>query len=348
MNDAGISIETRKNRLRQCLLPIASEFSEVEKTFAQLLESNVEVLAQAGGHLRKAGGKRLRPAMLLLAAKAVPAGVGNLFPRETLIRAACAMEALHLATLVHDDVVDVSPERRGRETANAIWGNEVSVLAGDFILSKALSVLSEETDLWTVQRFTRLMVDLCEGEVGQLVARGNHSVTESMYFANVDRKTASVFAACCEIGAYLGGGDEGFRRHLGEFGLHFGRSFQIRDDLLDLIGNPSVTGKPIGNDLREKSFTLPIIRALTYLQTKERGELTKLLDEFDQYEAAEMSFERTQRVARICERVGAIRASQETAQKEMEMSLWALGNLPRSEASEALKTIAIQMLEREF
>src|SRR5215831_5913027 len=224
---------------------IARPLELVERAMREQLPSESEVIRAVGDHLISSGGKRIRPAILLLAGELC----GYTGPRRVQI--AAAVELLHTASLLHDDVVDHSPLRRGRPSAMALWGNRRAVLAGDFFYGRASSMVVEDGDLdilWVFSNTIRLMA---EGEILQLQRSFDPSVTEAQYYAVIDRKSAALLAAACEAGAILGGVTRAERRRLAEFGHELGLAFQIRDDALDYEAGADVLGKPPYTDLRE-------------------------------------------------------------------------------------------------
>ena len=250
---------------RQRLVEGASEFLSVIQgemaAVASLLEdeirSEVREAYEISGHTLRAGGKRLRPAAVILSARAA---LGE-FPPRTVYASAAAVELIHMASLIHDDVVDEAESRRGRPTANAAFGNQISVLVGDYLLAKSIYLAAREGNMDVIRIFSKVTVGLSEGEVLQITSRGNPDTTEQTYFDIISRKTAGFISGCCEIGALLAGGSRSVTEALTEYGLSLGLAFQIADDLLDFLGDPEVTGKPRCSDLREGKMTLPLILA---------------------------------------------------------------------------------------
>ena len=236
----------------------------VERTMREQLASESELIAALGDHVLSSGGKRVRPALLLLAAELC----GYTGPRR--VQVAAAVELLHTATLLHDDVVDLSPLRRGQPSAMALWGNRRAVLAGDFFYARASSMIVEDGDLEVLWVFSNTIRLMAEGEILQLQRSFDPSVTEAQYYAVIDRKSAALLAAACEAGAILGGVTRAERRRLAEFGHELGLAFQIRDDALDYEAAADVLGKPPYTDLREGKVTLPLLLALKRCRPAER------------------------------------------------------------------------------
>lgn len=250
---------------------IAPGLELVERAMREQLGSDSEVVGGVGDHLLGSGGKRIRPALLLLAAELC----GYAGPR--CVQVAAAVELLHTATLLHDDVVDVSELRRGRPSANAIWGNRRAVLAGDFLYARASSMIVEDGDLDILWIFADTIRSMAEGELLQLEHSFEVSITEADYFSVIERKSAVLLAAACETGAILGGVTRGERRRLREFGREIGLAFQLRDDALDYEAGELALGKPPRTDLREGKVTLPLLLALKRGTPTEREAVAALL-----------------------------------------------------------------------
>ncbi|TAL87460.1 MAG: octaprenyl-diphosphate synthase [Rhodanobacter sp.] len=236
----------------------AADMQRVDALIRQRLASDVVLINQIGDHIIAGGGKRLRPMLHVLAARA--AG----YTGEQQIKLAAVIEFIHTSTLLHDDVVDESDLRRGRETANALWGNAASVLVGDFLYSRSFQLMVELDNM----RIMRILADttntIAEGEVLQLLNIGNADVDEASYLAVIERKTAVLFAAATELGGILGNLPEEQTAALREYGMQLGYAFQIADDLLDYVSDAVTLGKNIGDDLAEGKPTLPLIYALEH------------------------------------------------------------------------------------
>jgi octaprenyl-diphosphate synthase len=326
--------------------PVRRDLAEAERLLASQLDSAEPQLREVAEHLRAAGGKRLRPAMVLLSARAARPDIGIPLPRRVIL-GACAIEAVHMATLMHDDVVDDSRERRGRRTANSIWGNEISVLAGDFVLSKAMSVFADHTPPRAVRAVAHMTVSLCEGEMAQIAARGNVDNTVESYFRTIELKTANLFSTACRVGADLSGARRRFVTAASEFGRHYGTAFQIADDLLDLLGDPSVTGKPRGNDLKEGKFTLPVLLALRKLTGGGRRRFTDALRSVAKKGDAARA-ETVADIARAAIERGAVDESERLAQKAIERAVDSIGILASSPATRSLIAIARDAVKRVY
>jgi len=243
---------------------IAPRLELVERAMREQLGSASNLVESAGGHVLGSGGKRIRPSLLLLCSELC--GYGG--PR--CVQVAAAVELLHTATLLHDDVVDLSELRRGRPSANAIWGNRRAVLAGDFFYARASSMIVEDGDLDILWIFADTIRSMAEGELLQLERSFDPTVTEAHYFAVIERKSAVLLSAACEAGAILGGVTRGERRRMAEFGRELGLGFQLRDDALDYEAGEAELGKRPHTDLREGKVTLPLLLALKRCTPAER------------------------------------------------------------------------------
>ncbi|MBI4270848.1 MAG: polyprenyl synthetase family protein [Candidatus Rokubacteria bacterium] len=228
----------------------------VEQEIRRELNSPVELIQEMGGYVAGAGGKRLRPILLLLAARLA----GYRGPRS--VRLACVVEMLHTATLIHDDVVDQAPLRRGRPSANAQWGDDASVLVGDHLYSKSFAMLVRDNDRAVMETLARSTVSMTEAEVFQLQLKRSGVTSEADYVRIITQKTASFMSACCRIGGLLGGIPSRELDALTRYGLDIGVAFQISDDSLDFVADQDRLGKAIGADLREGKRTLPLIATL--------------------------------------------------------------------------------------
>jgi octaprenyl-diphosphate synthase len=235
---------------------VGAELQAVEQEIRHQLDSPVALIQEMGGSIAGAGGKRLRPMLLLLAARLA----GYRGPRS--VRLACVVELLHTATLIHDDVVDQAPLRRGRPSANAQWGDDASILVGDHLYSKSFALLVRDNDRAVMESLARATVSMTEAEVFQLERKRSGLTTEADYLRIIEQKTASFISACCRIGALLGGIPTEQVEALTRYGLDVGVAFQISDDSLDFVADPDRLGKAIGSDLREGKRTLPLIAML--------------------------------------------------------------------------------------
>jgi octaprenyl-diphosphate synthase len=250
---------------------IAPDLELVEAALRDQLESKVELIGVLGSHLLSSGGKRLRPALVLLVAELC----GYSGPRR--IELAAGLELLHTATLLHDDIVDLAEMRRGRPAASAIWGNRRAVLAGDFFYARASSIVIEDGNLEIVESFARTIRLMAEGELMQLERSFDVDVTEAHYYDVIERKSATLLSNCCEIGSLLGGVTRGERNRIREYGRQLGLAFQLRDDCLDYESQLEDLGKQPFADLREGKITLPLILTLKRCRVGEREQVSSVL-----------------------------------------------------------------------
>ncbi len=237
---------------------VKAELALVEDEFERQASSNIQVIDYLGDYLRASGGKRVRPALLILSNYAVGGNATN----NNVIRLATVMEMLHTATLVHDDIIDNADIRRSRASVNARFGNQTAVLMGDWLYMSAFETTVRERSLEIIDILTRLTRKMTEGELIQLTRIGRLDISESEYFDILRRKTAFLFSACCEVGAILGGADKASQDALRDYGMHLGIAFQLSDDILDLTAESENLGKSAGSDLLEGKLTLPLIYVL--------------------------------------------------------------------------------------
>ena len=237
---------------------VRDEMSLVEAEFERQARSNIQVIDYLGDYLRSSGGKRVRPALLILANYAV-GGKGS---DDSVIRLATVMEMLHTATLVHDDIIDNADLRRNRTTINARFGNHAAVLMGDWLYMSAFETALRERSLEILDILTRLTRKMTEGEIIQLTTVGDVEITEKRYFDILTRKTAFLFSGCCEIGAILGNASKEVQLAMREYGMNLGIAFQLADDLLDFTSDQTALGKAAAADLLEGKLTLPLIKLI--------------------------------------------------------------------------------------
>ena len=267
--------------INQILSPIDAQIGQYQALLEKTLATDSEFIYQVTEHLFSRAGKRLRPGLLFLSA-------GNK-SNPGLVSAGVAIELIHVATLLHDDVIDQSDTRRGIETVNCRWNNLVSVLMGDYLFAKSFKLLVDSGQPRLLEQFSRATQRVSIGELNQVYATGNFDLAETAYMNIIADKTAALFSCACEAGAICDGGDEIKVEALREFGECLGIAFQITDDLLDLIGESTKTGKQLGSDIREGWPTLPLIYALRNGGNYYKDQLVKLHKQgFDQGEFEEV------------------------------------------------------------
>ena len=250
------SVDSTPAELLRLFDPIRADLAKVEAAYAEHLQSRVDVIPRIGRYIQSSGGKRVRPAVLLMAARLCG------YTGERAVLHAAVVEFIHTATLVHDDIIDDAKMRRGRLAVHSQWGNDITVLLGDFLYIKSMSLALTENSLDIVRLLCDVTLRMIEGELYQLTKNGDIDITEDEHFDIIRRKTAYLFAGCAEIGGRLGTATPEQWRALWDYGFSLGVAFQLMDDLLDFTGDAEALGKPVGGDLREGKVTLPIIRLL--------------------------------------------------------------------------------------
>ncbi len=242
--------------LSQLFDPIRDDLARVEREFGRHVESHVELIPQIGRYIQQSGGKRVRPAVLLMAARLCG------YTGEHAVLYASVVEFIHTATLVHDDIIDDSNFRRGQMAVHSRWGNDITVLLGDYLYIKSMALALTQDMLHVIRLLCDVTLRMIEGELYQLTKNGDADITEDEHFDIIRRKTAYLFGGCAEIGGMLGKLGPEREQALREYGFNLGIAFQLVDDLLDVTGDAAALGKPIGGDLREGKMTLPLIHLL--------------------------------------------------------------------------------------
>lgn len=264
----GLALTTR-----EILSLVSKDLEKVEQEFRLESVASVEAVSQIAQYLQGNGGKRLRPILLLVSCR--------LFrePSPETIRLAAVVELIHTATLVHDDVIDDAKTRRGKPSANVLWGNHTSVLAGDWLYMQAFQIALRLRSFEVLDLLITLTQQMVDGELLQLERIGRIDITEADSMELIDRKTATLFSACTKLGAIAAGASESQQILLGDFGWNLGMAFQLVDDILDFTSRESILGKPVGNDLREGKVTLPLIYALQDASPADRARVAIVLKE---------------------------------------------------------------------
>jgi octaprenyl-diphosphate synthase len=249
-------VEKSTPALAQIFEPIRADLEKVDEEFARHVQSKVDLIPQIGNYIQASGGKRVRPAVLLMSARL------SGYRGDRAILYAAVVEFIHTATLVHDDIIDDSDLRRGRLAVHSRWGNDITVLLGDYLYIKSMALALTHDTLDIVRLLCDVTLRMIEGELYQLTKNGDAAISEDEHFDIIRRKTAYLFGGCAEIGGMLGkvGGER--EAALREYGFNLGITFQLVDDLLDFTGDAQAVGKPVGGDLREGKVTLPLIHML--------------------------------------------------------------------------------------
>lgn len=271
----GISRIGQALTARDILQLVEKDLRRVEEVMRLESIASVEAISAINRHIQASGGKRLRPTLVLLSTQLF----GPL--TDTAIAMAAVVEMIHTATLVHDDVIDAAETRRGKPSTNALWGNQTSVLSGDWLYMQAFQIAVRARNFRVLDLLIGLTQAMVEGELLQLGRIGKIDVSEADYMELVDRKTASLFSICAKLGAMTGGASEKDESRLGEFAWNLGIAFQLVDDVLDFTSREKVLGKPVGNDLREGKVTLPLVYALQEAGPGEREQVATVMREQD-------------------------------------------------------------------
>ena len=309
-----------------------ADMAAVDALIRARLASDVVLINQIADHIISAGGKRLRPMLVVLAGQAC----GPTTPDHHQL--AAIIEFIHTSTLLHDDVVDESDLRRGRSTANALWGNAPSVLVGDFLYSRSFQLMVELDRMDVMRLLADTTNRIADGEVLQLLHVHNPDTDEAAYLRVIERKTAVLFAAGTRLGAMASGADEGIQRRLYDYGMALGYAFQIADDVLDYTADAEALGKNLGDDLAEGKATLPLIHAIRHSDTATAERLRAIVQEGDAGAMPE--------VLAAIRATGGLDYSRERARHYAAMAEQALDGLPESDALAALRGLARYAVER--
>lgn len=317
-------------QIKTMLLPfhdvVKDDFEAVNQLILKQLHSNVPLVENIGEYLIEAGGKRLRPLLVLLAARACG------YQGSNHIDLAAIIEFIHTATLLHDDVVDTSDLRRGRPTANSKWGNAPSVLVGDFLYSRAFQMMVKLNSMEILAILADTTNTISEGEVQQLINAGNTSISREDYYTVIDKKTAQLFKAAAQVGAVIAGAPEKTCNALAQYGHHLGMAFQLADDALDYSGSAEELGKNIGDDLAEGKPTLPLIHTMA-TGTEEQAQLIR-------HAIEEKSLDNLDKVKAAIDATDAIDATLEIARSHARRAEQAIDVLPKTKE----KTVLIDLI----
>ncbi|MGO8867299.1 MAG: polyprenyl synthetase family protein [Alphaproteobacteria bacterium] len=303
---------------------VAEDLRQVNDVIVQRMASEVVLIPQLAGHIVAAGGKRLRPLLTLASAKLCG------YEGRRHVRLAACVEFIHTATLLHDDVVDESDRRRGLATANAVWGNKASVLVGDFLFSRAFQLMVEDGSLEVLRILSNASAVIAEGEVHQLVTANDTATSETAYLEVIRAKTATLFAAACEIGAVVAERPRVEAEALDGYGLNLGIAFQLVDDVLDYSARLEKLGKNIGDDFRDGKITLPIVLAFRRGNESERAFWRRTLEELEQKEGD------LEHAIQLMEKHGSLRDTVSRARHYGSIARDALGIFPDSAEKRSL------------
>lgn len=317
---------------------IKGDMDRVNALIRSSLHSEVVLINQISQYIINSGGKRLRPVLVLLSANAFNYASDQNGEKDICL--AAVIEFIHTATLLHDDVVDESELRRGKETANELWGNAASVLVGDFLYSRAFEMMVSVNNMQVMEILSHATNTIAEGEVLQLLNCNDATTTEARYLKVIHCKTAKLFEAAAQLGAVITRQNDSHIATMARYGMHLGTSFQLIDDVLDYSASSSDMGKNVGDDLAEGKPTLPLIFAMQH-GSEIQSQLIK--------EAIEQGgIEQIDEITRAIEETGALRYTQAAARMEADQAIRALSDIPDSQYKEALISLANFSVERSF
>jgi octaprenyl-diphosphate synthase len=321
--------------LRDIIQLVEEDLARVEEIFEAQFRSDVGLVGEIGRYIREGGGKRIRPALLLLACRLCG------YRGDRAITLASVVEFIHTATLLHDDIIDEATVRRGKRSVNSRWGNDITVLLGDFLYTKSMSMALSQDNLPILRLLSDVTLRMIEGELLEIERNGDLRMSEAQHLDIIRRKTADLFAACMSIGAILGDVSEDKRRALTSYGLNLGICFQMVDDLLDFTADEKVLGKPVNNDLREGKLTLPVIFLLRKAGTVGAQTVSHVL--------ADRGFERVTReeLLRLAREHGALDEARALAARYAEAARKDLAAFERSPYREALAVLPDFILGRD-
>ena len=311
---------------------IATDMHAMDMVIERRLRSDVPLVSQVSRYIIAAGGKRLRPALLLLMCGALG------YSGEQRFNMAAVVEFIHTATLLHDDVVDESTLRRGRATANEAFGNPASVLVGDFLYSRAFQMMVDAEDMRIMQTLAEATNVIAEGEVLQLMNMNDASLSENGYLLVIRSKTAKLFEASARLAALLAKASPAVEQNCADYGQALGTAFQVIDDVLDYDGDVQEMGKNLGDDLREGKATMPLIIAMQRASPVERILIEQAI--------VTGGIDHMQQIIKIVQKTGALTATRAAAAAEAQRALDALQNLPQNTYADALRQLASQLLDR--
>ncbi|MCZ7647014.1 MAG: polyprenyl synthetase family protein [Planctomycetota bacterium] len=334
VNSISTNPDERAALLQRLVAPVLAELEQTEAVLARQLSSRYGFIQTLVRHIERFRGKRLRPALLLLSARAF----GGEAPLATEV--AALVEMIHLATLCHDDILDDAATRRSVPTVNAEWGNKAAVMTGDILFSRAFEVLGGLDDARPYKQLSHTARLICEGELLQIASRFNAGLTEEDYFDLIDKKTAQLFGAATELGALLAGASEADGKKLFLYGQRLGMAFQIVDDCLDLMGVETTVGKSLGSDLKNGEPTLPLIHLLAHAETATKLDLLRLFTPGNPNLTRE-------NLRPHLERSGAVEYALKVAHDEIQRARDEIAFLPESASKEVLHDLPHYVLARE-
>lgn len=320
--------------------------ADVSDEIERALASQVPSVSELCLHVERFRGKMLRPILVLVAGAATGQPTGEA-PREPLRRLAAVVEMVHMATLVHDDVLDEAVIRRRAQTINDRVGNESAVLLGDYLIAASFRLCASLDDPEPARLIGRVSMELCEGELLQLQNRDNLSIDEATYFEILEGKTAALVGACTRLGARAGGASRAVQDAMDRFGRSIGSAFQVQDDLLDLLGTEEVVGKTLGRDLKKGKLTLPLIHHLAAVDAAQRGRSLELLESASERSGGDGSGTHSAAIVDALRQTGSLDYARLTAERLVERAKGSLAALGESPARSVLALLADAVLTRD-
>ena len=324
------------NELKHRILEMVQvDLTEIEAALIENLKPNVELVSTVAGHILFSGGKRLRPLLMVLCAKMCHYH-GSYDKTFSII-----FEYLHAATLLHDDVVDDAVMRRGKTAAHCLWGSAAAVLTGDFLLARSLAIAAETHDIRIIQTISEITQNMAQGEIHQLMCKGNIHLSEPEYLEMIHRKTAALFQGACKVSALIADAPQSWESALSDYGYHLGMAFQMADDLLDYTEDSLSLGKTVGADLKEGKLTLPVIASLRDAAGSDRQRMESIINH------TEFSISDFQELIGYLNQYGGITYTWQQASDHIRLAKTAIARFEPSPAREILMDVADYALQRE-
>jgi len=313
---------------------VESDLADIESALTSNLNPHIDLVTKTANHILFSGGKRLRPLLMVLCARICG------YIKDDSKSFSTIFEYLHAATLLHDDLVDGANIRRGAPVAHSIWGNSTTVLVGDFLLARALSIAAETDRTEIIKVISQITEEMSQGEIHQLMRKGSLDITESEYLEIITRKTAVLIQGACRVGAILAKAPEKTEKALSDYGLNLGIAFQMIDDLLDYTADPTILGKEIGADLREGKLTLPIIHTMSELTPSDKTRIEDIISKQD------FSLDEFKLLVDMLNHYGGISYTKNLALKRIESAKAALSVFKQTETKDLLMYIADYAVDR--
>ena len=325
-SDPELSMTNSASLLTDAIELVENEMAQVNQTISTRLTSDIALINTLGAYIVKSGGKRLRPLILLLCAKSCG------YQGNYHVLLAAVIEFIHTATLLHDDVVDSSATRRGQATANEVWGNEASVLVGDFLYSRSFEMMVETRNMEVMSILAGTTNAIAEGEVLQLLNAHSPDTTEKQYLETIHRKTAKLFESAAKLGGVIAEASEDTAEAMSRYGMYLGTAFQLVDDILDYDANPEDIGKDVGDDLAEGKPTLPLIFVLKHGNADQKKTVRQAIEQGDR--------DKINEILEIVRNTGALDYTMDKAAEQSELAIAELSNLEDNPYTTSLRQLA--------